>query len=191
MGAVDDRDEGGLTMGLYQFTSPKDYYANAMDTTAGRANAGLYKYGQPTSEAGYKNLLELLMGKGRVDPRLLARAQALNARSTQQQQDAARAGAARSGMGGGGLNQALQAALGAAGSNRSANLNYQDIADSYARNQENLGLMNQLVVQPGLANRQMGMDYSKQVQAKEQAHKNGVFGFSGSLFGAAGKAAGA
>ena len=178
-------------MGLYQFTSPKDFYGSTMDQTAGKAQAGLWNHGRDISNTGYKNLLDMLMSQGRVDPRLLARAQALNARSTQQQQDAARAGASRSGLGGGGLNQALQAAIAAAGSNRSANLNYQDIADSYARNQENLGLMNQLVVQPGLANRQMGLDYSKQVQAKEQAHKNAVFGFSGSLFGSAGKAFGA
>jgi hypothetical protein len=94
-------------------------------------------------------------------------------------------------MGGGGLNQALQAAIAASGSNRSANLNYQDIADSYARNQENLGLMNQLVVQPGLANRQMGLDYSKNVQENQQKAKNARLGFAGSLFGAAGKAFGA
>jgi len=177
-------------MGLYQFTSSKNFYPSALDETGGRANAGLYNYGVRTSNQGYGNLLELLQGKGRVDPRLLALAQAQNSRSTQQQQDAARAGAARNGMGGGGLNQALQAAIGAAGANRSAGLNYQDIADSYARNQENLGLMNQLVTQPGLANRQMGLDYSKQIQAKEQAHKNGVWGFAGSLFGGAGKAFG-
>ena len=174
-------------MGLYALTSPDNFYPSTMDTAGGNANSGLRKYGQKTSETGLKNLLDMLIAQGRVDPRLLARAQALNSRSTAQQKDAARGSASRSGFGNSGLSQALMASIGSAGENRSANLNYQDIADSYARNQQNLGLLDQLVVQPGLANRQMGLDYSKQVQTKEQAHKNAVFGFSGSLLGSAGK----
>jgi len=179
---------GGPSM--WAFSAPENFYPSIMNDTANRANAGLHSYGAATSDAGYANLLALLQGQGRVDPRLLARAQALNSRSTQQQMDSARAGASRNGMGGGGLNQALQAAIAASGSNRSANLNYQDIADSYARNQENLGLMNQLVVQPGLANRQMGLDYSKNVQENQQKAKNARLGFASSLLGGAGKAFG-
>jgi hypothetical protein len=129
----------------------------------------------------------MLMQQGRVDPRLLASAQAQNARSTQQQQDAARAGAARSGLGGGGLNQALQAAIGAAGSNRSANLNYQDISDSYRRNQENLGLLDQLVIQPQLGYANLGFqDTASQRDAKQKQIASGVSLIGGGL-GALGK----
>lgn len=114
-------------------------------------------FGTPAQKVGLASLLQMLLTQGRVDPRLLASAQAQNARSTQMQQDAARAQAARSGLGGGGLNQALQAAIGSAGANRAANLNYQDIADSYARNQQNLGLLDQLVTQPQLGYANLGL----------------------------------
>src|SRR5436190_774593 len=44
-------------------------------------------YGLPAEQAGLTNLYQMLVNQGRVDPRLLASAQAANARSTQQQQD--------------------------------------------------------------------------------------------------------
>jgi hypothetical protein len=113
--------------------------------------------GIPAEMVGLNNLYQLLIGQGRVDPRLLASAQAQNARSTQQQKDAARAGASRSGLGNSGLSAALQAAIGSAGANRATNLNYQDIADSYSRNQQNLGLLDQLVIQPQLGYAGLGV----------------------------------
>lgn len=123
---------------------------------------------------GYSNLYKMLQTQGRMDPRLLARQQALNARSTQQQQDAARADAARRGLGGGGLNQAIQAAIGSAGANRAADFNYKDIADSYARNQQNLGLLQQLVTQPSidfaaLGSNQYSSDRNRQTQQNAAA----------------------
>jgi len=147
-------------------------------------------YGTDIGGAGYKNLLEALQGRGRVDPRLLASAQAQNARSTQIQQDAARAGAARSGYSNSGLAAALQAAIGSAGANRSANLNYQDIADSYQRNQENLGLFNQLYIQPSLGYGSLGTQWGLGQQEQLNKQKAGVLGFVGSLLGGAGKAFG-
>jgi len=132
----------------------------------------------------------MLQQQGRVDPRLLAMAQAQNARSTQQQMDAARGSAARSGMSRGGLQAALQAAIGSAGASRSANLNYQDIADSYGRNQQNLGLMSQLVQQPalGYANLQQGSyEYGRNRSDKQQA---AALAFASSIVGGAGKAYG-
>jgi|SRR6185436_11910640 len=138
-------------------------------------------FGIPTEKVGLSNLYQMLSRQGRVDPRLLASAQAANARATQQQQDAARAAAARSGLGGGGLNQAIQGALGAAGSTRAANLNYQDIADSYARNQQNLGLLDQLVIQPQLAYANLGQ---QDLQRKDQLKAAKIAGY-GSLLGSA------
>jgi len=162
------------------------------DPVKNSASAQVIKqYGVPAEKVGLQNLYQMLLQKGRVDPRLLARAQAMNARQTQQQQDAARAGAARSGIGGGGLNQAIQAALGAAGSSRSSNLNYQDIADSYARNQQNLGLVDQLVTQPALGYANISQQYQAARAKADADQKAAILGFSGSLFGAAGKAAGA
>lgn len=135
---------------------------------------------------GMQNLLKMLMDQGRIDPRLLASMQAANARSTQSQQGAARASASRSGMGGSGLAAAIQAAIGSAGASRSANLEYQDIADAYGRNQGNLGLLNQIVQQP-----QLGYASLRQNQLqfeKEQANKNKAakYAMIGSLFGSAG-----
>lgn len=150
----------------------------------------LTNYAGPTGNAAYSNLLQMLLGQGRVDPRLLAAAQAQNSRSTQQQQDAARGASARSGFGNGGLAAALQAAIGSAGATRSANLNYQDIADSYQRNQENLGLYNQIVTQPSLAYSNLGVQWGVSQQEQKNKQKAGWLGFAGSLLGGAGKAAG-
>jgi len=106
--------------------------------------------GRQAESQGLVNLLQMLQTQGRVDPRLLASLQAANARGTQQQQDAIRSRSAAGGMARGGLAQALMASVGAAGADRASNLTYQDIADSYRRNQENVGLMNQVVQQPAL-----------------------------------------
>jgi hypothetical protein len=132
-------------------------------------------FGIGTEKVGLANLYQMLMQQGRVDPRLLAQAQVQNSRSTQQQQDLFRGQAAARGVGGGGFNQALLAAMGAAGTNRAANLNYQDIADSYRRNQENLGLLNQLVIQPQLGYANLGQqDLQSQRDAKEKRIATGA-----------------
>jgi hypothetical protein len=184
-----DSEKGGvMAFDSFKITKyPQDFRDRASQ------NAAYWNryYGDQAATPAFTSLLEMLKGKGRVDPRLLAMAQAQNARSTQQQQDAARSGAARSGLGGGGLNQALQAAIGASGANRSANLNYQDIADSYTRQQENLGLYNQLVVQPSLGFGSLGVQFGLGQQEQKNKQKAGVLGFAGGLFGAAGKAFGA
>ena len=150
----------------------------------------LNQYGNPAQQQALQNLLQMLQSQGRVDPRLLASAQTQNARSTQQQQDAARAGAARNGLGGGGLNQAILAALGSAGATRSANLNYQDIADSYGRNQQNIGLLSSLVTQPQLGYASLSADLYKskaEADAKQKAAQLAMIGQSmesvGSAFG--------
>lgn len=148
--------------------------------TSGATVQGVF--GLPAEKVGLTSLLKMLMQEGRVDPRLLAMAQAQNSRSTQQQQDAARADASRRGLGGGGLNQALQAALGSAGANRSANLNYQDISDSYRRNQENLGLLDQLVIQPQLGYANLGQqDTQSQREAKQKQIASGASLIGGGL----------
>ena len=166
-------------------------YAESLWSQAGIRNArAIRAYGEEPQIQGLQNLLKMLQQEGRVDPRLLAALQAQNSRSTQQQQDQARAGAARNGLGGGGLNQALQAAIGAAGQNRSMNLTYQDIADSYKRNQENLGLLNQGVTQPSLGYANLGVQYGIGQQEQENKQKSAWLGFAGSLLGGAGKAFG-
>lgn len=154
--------------------------ANYSNTGPSQTQVGV---GPLAERQGLQNLLTMLQNQGRVDPRLLASLQAQSARSTQQQQDAARAAGARGGMSGGGLNAALQAAIGAAGANRSANLGYQDIADSYGRNQQNLGLMNQLVQQPNLGYSNLQQQQGQFTQemrlkrrAADQAFIGGVVG---------------
>lgn len=137
-------------MGYWPFSKNKKYGADSNPYAAGSiANAQtLDQYGNPAQIQGLQNLFQMLQTQGRVDPRLLASAQAANSRSTNQQQQQARGGFAASGLGNSGLSAAIQAAIASAGANRSANLNYQDLSDSYARNQQNLGLMGQLVTQP-------------------------------------------
>jgi len=144
-------------------------------------------FGVAAQKAGLTNLYQMLLQQGRVDPRLLASAQAANSRSTQAQMDASRGSQSRSGMSGSGLSAALQAAIGAAGSSRAANLNYQDIADSYKRNQENLGLLDQLVIQPQLGYANLGQqDLANARDAKEKRIAAGL-SLIGSSIGALGK----
>jgi len=160
-------------MGYWPF-SPNEKYTSHTNPYAKGAveNSNLLnQYGNPAEKQGLQNLLQMLQSQGRVDPRLLAQLQVQNSRSTQQQQDAARADAARRGLGGGGLNQAIQAALGSAGATRSANLNYQDIADSYGRNQQNLGLLSSLVTQPQLGYASLSADIYKAFLDVEQRGK--------------------
>ena len=167
--------------GYFPLQRPASYGEKSNPYAAGAINNAslLNEYGNPAEKQGLQNLLQMLQQQGRVDPRLLARAQALNARSTQQQQDAARGDAASRGFGGGGLNQALQASIGSAGSTRAANLNYQDIADSYGRNQENLGLLKSLVTDPQLGYASLSADLYKtksEVDAQTKAARLGVIG---------------
>ncbi len=97
---------------------------------------------------------------------------------------------AQQGFGSSGLGAALQASIGAAGANRATNLNYQDLADSYSRNQENLGLLNQLVTQPSLGYGSLGVQYGLGQQEQKNKQKAGWLGFAGNLLGGAGKAFG-
>lgn len=144
-----------------------------------------------SEKQGLNNLYQMLMSQGRVDPRLLASAQASNSRSTTQQQDQARGRFSASGLGNSGLSAAIQAAIGSSGANRSANLNYQDISDSYGRNQQNLGLMNMLIQQPqlGYSNlRQNQFQFNRQIDQQREAARAALFG---QIIGAVGTAAGA
>jgi len=193
MGADQDRDEGGLTMvndaaaelqrkynTSSRYAKPSSYY-NQAGVNLAHAIGGATA---PIENQGLGNLLQMLRTQGRMDPRLLARQQATNARWTQQQQDAARAGASRRGMGGGGLNQALQAAIGSAGANRAADFNYRDIADSYQRNQQNLGLMGQLVTQPGTDFAALGSHQYNADRTNKNQQNAGYAGAIASIIGA-------
>ncbi len=147
-------------------------------------SSALTRGGTSISLQGMGNLYAMLRNQGRVDPRLLARAQAQNSRATQQQLDAARAGASRSGMSGGGLNAAMQNAIRSSGASRQANLNYQDIADSYARNQQNIGLIDQLVTRPTIDLAAIGSNQYNADRASKNQQTAGIAGALSSLAGA-------
>ena len=137
------------------------------------ANA-LRSYGAKTMSQGAANLYDMLVNQGRMDPRLLARQQAQNSVYTQRQQNMAQGAAARGGTGFGGFNQAMMSAISNAGQNRDQNLRYQDIADSYARNQRNLGILNENVIQPSLSYSGMGQSQSNADRSrKDQQYATG------------------
>jgi hypothetical protein len=189
-----DREKGGV-MGLsyWPFSKPQAYMASSNALSKGAiANAALLdKYGNPAQMEGLKSLLALLQGGGKMDPRLLATLQAQNARQTQQQQDEARSSMARGGAGRGGLSDAIQAAIGAAGSNRSSQINYQDIADSYGRNQQNLGLLGSLVTQPQLGYASISADlYKSKMDADARLKAARVSALGAGIAAGAGSGAG-
>lgn len=164
----------------------RNYYASAFlgEVSTQYSGTGLnvahaLKQGnQKIQTQGMANLYSMLRNQGRMDPRILARQQAANSMSTQRQQDAARAGATRSGFGRGGLNQAIQGAIGSAGANRAADFNYRDIADSYQRNQQNLGLMGQLITQPSIDYAALG---SNQYNSDRSANNQQTSGYAGAI----------
>jgi hypothetical protein len=85
-------------------------------------------------------------------------------------------------MGGGGLQAALQAAIGSAGATRSANLNYQDIADSYARNQANISQANESVTNPQLGYASLSADLFRSKSEADAQTKAARLGVIGSVF---------
>lgn len=143
-----------------------------------------------SEKQGLQNLYQMLQTQGRIDPRLLASMQAANARSTQAQQTSARGNASRSGMSGSGLAAAIQAAIGSAGASRSTNLAYQDTADAYGRNQQNIGLMNQVVQQPGLGYASLAQNQLQFDKEQRNKMKAAQYAAIGSAFGSAGGMAG-
>ena len=189
LGAVGEK--GGV-MAYYPFTRPSRYNADIPYAEGSLQNfKDLNTYGKPAEIAGLQDLYRMLMGQGRVDPRLLAQLQAQNATSTQQQQDAQRGRSAGRGTAGGGLSQAINAAIGAAGSTRASNLNYQDIADSYKRQQDNLGLMNQLVMQPQLGYASLSSDiYGNKLNSEAQYKAARVSALGAGIAAGAGSGAG-
>lgn len=174
-------------MGYWPLQRPTKYSGTGKQATpyaAGAlANAELLNtYGNPAQKTGLTNLNQMLQGLGRVDPRILASAQVLNARSTGSQVRSATGAASRAGFGNSGLGLALNSAIGAAGATRAANLNYQDIADSYKRNQENLGLLSQLVTQPQLGYASISSDLYKTKSDSDTQTKAARLGVIGSVF---------
>ncbi len=146
--------------------------------------------GKMAERQGIQNLYQMLATQGNIDPRVMASMQAQNARATQQQQDAARAQAARGGFSRGGLAQALQSSIGAAGANRAAGIQYQNAMDAYGRNQQNIGLLGQVVQQPNLGYMNLN-EGARQFQGQMNAQKRAAaIGAFSSVLGAAGGAAG-
>jgi hypothetical protein len=106
--------------------------------------------GPLAEKQGLQNLYQMLQTQGNLDPRIMQSMQAANARATQQAMDAQRARASRGGFSRGGLSNALMNSISSQGANRAAGITYQNAADAYGRNQQNVGLMGQLVQQPNL-----------------------------------------
>ena len=177
-----------MGVGYFPLQRPTDYSATGHGHETPYAQGALRnaklldQYGNPAEKQGLQNLMEMLQSKGHVDPRLLASAQAQNAQATNQQQMAARGGMTRSGFGNSGLAAALQGAIGGAGATRSANLNYQDIADSYGRNQQNLGLLKSLVTDPQMGYASLSADLYKTKSEADTQTKAARLGVIGSVF---------
>lgn len=82
-----------------------------------------FTYGDKNTQyPGIDSLMNLLKNPGQTDTLMLNRALSANARGTQSAQTAAQGNLARSGYGGAGLGQALQAAIGQAGQNRQSGI---------------------------------------------------------------------
>jgi hypothetical protein len=168
-----------------------DYKSNPFAPGAINSAAILDKYGNPAQVQGLQNLYQMLQTNGRVDPRLLAQAQASSARQTAQQGAEAQAGYASREFGNGGLASAMQQAIKNAGINRSANLTYQDLADSYGRQQQNLGLLGQLVTNPQQGYAGISTDlYNNYTNAMERQKAARVAGLAQGISSAAGGASG-
>lgn len=119
-------------------------------TPMGDTLTGALGYGIPAEQFGLQDLFRLLGQRGRTDPRLLNMNLAGIDRGTQQAQDATAGMAARSGLGGSGLLQAIQASQGQGGLAAKARLRAQDAAQADQNQRMNLQLLRDLVIGPGL-----------------------------------------
>ncbi len=139
---------------------------------------------------GLQNLYQMLQTQGNIDPRIMASMQAANARATQQAQDAQMARASRGGFSRGGLANALQNSIASQGANRAAGITYQNAADAYGRNQQNVGLLSGVVQQPALGYANLNENSYQNYIDQKNKRSAALMSFVGGLVGAAGSASG-
>ena len=118
--------------------------------TGGQSNFFQGPASQPLLGKSFEQLMALLMREGRTDPRLLNRNVNANARATESQQQAVRGSAAMRGMQNSGVNNAIEAAVGASGADRQAGIYADDAALAEQRQRDNLKLLLDMIIKPGI-----------------------------------------
>lgn len=104
----------------------------------------------PALPMGLNTLLELLSSRGKTDPALLNRQLTANARNTEGQQQRQTGSAAMRNLQNSGVSQAINAAIGAAGADREANIIAKDTALEEQRKRQDLQLLLDLIIRPGI-----------------------------------------
>lgn len=181
---------GGSNVDWYQYarnrfqgvgntgTAPLDWYAAQAGVNPIAAFRGI---GTPASEIGYGNLLQLLAQNGRTDPRLMNSIMSGIQRDTQGAQMQAQGQAAAHGFGNSGVNAALQAALGQAGTAKQADVRAQDAALQQQRQMQLQDFFRQNIIQPGTDYAALALGQYGQDKQLAQQNKNAQYGFYGSL----------
>lgn len=131
-------------------------FAQMWNPSAAAASSGNYDiagslgFGIPAQQAGLQELFRLISQRGKTDPRMMNMNLADVSRGTQSAQDATAGMAARSGLGGSGVMQAIQASQGQGGMALRSRLKAQDAANADQNQRMNLAMLRDLVIGPGL-----------------------------------------
>jgi len=141
---------------------------------------GSMGFGIPAQQSGLQELFRLISQRGRTDPRLMNRNFAAVDRGTQSAQDATAGMAARSGLGGSGLLQAIQASQGQAGLSQKAGLRAAEAAQQDQNQRMNLQLLRDLVIGPGMD--LLGLQ-RQLAQAEKERRSNQNVGYLSALGG--------
>ena len=184
---------------------PEDFFGLEGQSSKGYAGnigaaglSGIYGFGPQAQQAGFTNLLQILQGQGATDPALMNRTLAGISQGTQGQQADLRGRLAALGLSGSGIGQALGAAVGQAGANKRADILAQEAQIQEARKREDLNLLLNLILNPGLGamGLNLGVPTSSIASNKGSAILGGLgtglgaaFGSMGGPLGAAGGAA--
>lgn len=165
------------------------WYRGQKDLTGQLAHGGsgnpyaLYGIGGTANTLGYGNLMQLLAGQGRTDPRATNMQRAQIQQSTQGAQMQQQGMAARQGFGNSGVNAALQAGLANAGNARQSDLTARDSQLSEERRRQDLELFRNLIVGPSIDYNALALgQYAQQSQQKQQG-KAAKYGAYASLLG--------
>jgi hypothetical protein len=155
--------------------------ANAFATPAHALAQGVGHIGGLSNFVGQASLLDMLLRQGKSDPGAMNQQLAAIDRSTGAGQQGVRSELAQRGLSGSGVGQALQAAVGQAGSAQQANLRNEESQQAEQRRRQDLQLLLSLFINPSLDMSSMALNQYAQQNARKDARTGAMLGSLGSL----------
>ena len=170
-----------LERGSQQYDSRKKRYSEKGWTTAFKdlgssVGSNLGSYGGTGMGLGLSTLNEILFNQGKTDPAAFNRDLLANSRNTEAQQQAVRGSAASRGLQNSGANNAIEAAVGAAGADREGAMRANETQLAEQRKRDDLMLMLQLIINPSLTGSGIAAGSEAQFAQMNQQNKGAEIG---------------